>query len=127
MLTLAMLTSPWLSADDKGPPKATLPKGTPAEQVKELISQHEKAIAAFRKLLDAAKTEAEPEKLGAFYPAPHPYADLLFQIAQKNPDDAAAVDALIWVYRNTRSAKAKTILLRDHLLNPIRKPKLLPL
>ena len=34
MLTSAMLIDPCLFAGDKGPPKPTLPKGTPAEQVK---------------------------------------------------------------------------------------------
>ena len=118
MLTSAMLTDPCLSAGDKGPPKPTLPKGTPAEQVKELIAQHEKAAAAFRKLYEAAKTEEEQEKLEALFPDPRPYADLLLQIAEKNPSDSAAVDALVWAYRNDRSAKAKAILMRDHLLNP---------
>ena len=118
MLTWAMLTDPCLSAGDKPPPKPTLPKGTPAEQVKELIAQHEKAAAAFRKLYKAANTEEEQKKLEALYPDERPYAELLFQIAEKNPGDSATVDALVWVYRNDRSAKAKAILLRDHLLNP---------
>jgi hypothetical protein len=118
MVTSALLTDSCLSAGDKGSPKPTLPKGTPAEQVKELIAQHEKAAAAFRKLYQAAKTEEEQEKLEALFPDPRPYADLLFQIAEKNSGDSAAVDALVWVYRNDRSAKAKAILLRDHLLHP---------
>ncbi len=117
MLTSAMLTDPCLWAGDKGLPKPTLPKGTPAEQVNELIAQHEKAAAAFRKLYEAAKTEEEQEKLEDLIPDPRPYADLLFQIAEKNPSDSAAVDALVWAYRNDRSAKAKAILMRDHLLH----------
>lgn len=115
---LAMATEPSLSAGDKGPPKPTLPKGTPAEQVKELIGEHEKARAAFRKLFEAAKTEEEQEKLESLFPDPQPYAELLLQIAEKNPKDAAAVDALVWACRNGRSAKAKAILMRDHLLHP---------
>src|SRR5262249_46160352 len=117
MLTLALAGS-WLSAGDKGPPKPTLPKGTPAEQVKELIAQHEKAAAAFRKLYEAAKTEEEQDKLEALYPDERPYADLLLQIAEKYPSEPAAVDGLIWAYRHGRSVKAKTILIRDHLLSP---------
>lgn len=117
MLASAMLIDPCLFAGDKGPPKPMLPKGTPAEQVKELIAQHEKAAAVFRKLYEAAKTEEEQERLEALFPDPRPYADLLFQIAEKNPGDSAAVDALVWVYRNGGSAKAKGILLKDHLLH----------
>ena len=118
MVTSALLTDSCLSAGDKGPPKPTLPKGTPAEQVKELIAQHEKAATAFRKLYQAAKTEEEQEKLEALIPDPRPYADLLFQIAEKNSGDPAAVDALVWAYRHDRSAKTKAILMRDHLLHP---------
>ena len=85
MLASAMLIDPCLFAGDKGPPKPMLPKGTPAEQVKELIAQHEKAAAVFRKLYEAAKTEEEQERLEALFPDPRPYSDLLFQIAEKTP------------------------------------------
>jgi hypothetical protein len=95
-----------------------LPKGTPAEQIKELIARHETAVVAFRKLYDAAKTEEEQEKLETLYPDPGPYAKLLLEIAEKNPKDSAAVDALAWTFRSDRSGKARAILLRDHLLHP---------
>src|SRR5207237_4871278 len=98
-----------------------------AEQVKELIAQHEKAEAVFRKLYEDAKTEEEQAKLEALFPDPRPYADLLVQIAEKNPSDSAAVDALVWAYRHDRSAKAKAILMRDHLLNPKMGPLCLAL
>jgi len=117
-LAFAVVIDPCFSAGDKGPRKPILPKGTPAEQVKELIAQHEKASAAFRKLLEAAKTVEEQEKLEPLFPDPRPYAELLVHIAEKNPKDPAAVDALVWAYRNDQSAKAKAILMRDHLLHP---------
>jgi hypothetical protein len=101
----------------KPPPKPTLPKGTPAEQVRALITQHASAMAVFRKLMEAAKTDEELEKLEPLFPDPRPYATLLVQIAEKTPKDAAAVDALIWAVRQGRSDKAKEILLRDHLLH----------
>ena len=118
MLTSATLVDPCLAAGDKGPPQPTLPKGTPAEQVKELVAQYERAAAAFRKLYEAAKTGEEQEKLEALSPDPRPYADLLFQIAEENANDSAAVEALVWAYRNGRLVKAKAVLVRDHLLNP---------
>jgi hypothetical protein len=116
MLVSAMIADTRLSADGKPPPKPTLPKGTPAEQVKELIAEHEKAITALRWLYKAAKTEEEREKLVCV--DPQPYARLLLDIAEKNPKEDCAVDALIWAYRHARSPKAKAILLRDHLLHP---------
>jgi hypothetical protein len=118
LLTSAIVIAPCFSAGEKGPLKPILPKGTPGEQVEDLIARHEEATAAFRKLFKAAKTEEEQERLESLFPDPRPYAELLVQIAEKNPKDPAAVDALIWAYRNDRSAKAKAILLRDHLLHP---------
>jgi peroxiredoxin len=116
------------TADPPTPPaKPTLPQGTPAEQVEALIKQHEQAMANLRKLAEAAKTEEEEEKLFAFFPDPDHYAALLLQIAQEHPSDTAAVDALIWVVRNTHSrpnqadspyAKARAMLVRDHLASP---------
>jgi hypothetical protein len=103
----------------KRPADLKLPPGTPAEQVQTLIKQHEAAMTAFRKLYEAAETEEEKEKLEDLLPDPAPYTSLLMQIAEKNPKDPAAVDALIWSLRNgDRSDKAKAVLIRDHLLSP---------
>lgn len=119
-LALSLFTNVLVPAPDvlTPPAKPTLPPGTPAEQVRTLIQQYETAMAAVRKLYQAAKTEEEQEKLEALCPDARPYADLLVQIAEKKPNDAAAVDALIWAFRNTSAAKAKAILMRDHLLAP---------
>jgi hypothetical protein len=54
-----------ISDAGKTPPKVTMPKGTPTEQVRALIAQHENAMAAFPKLFEAAKTDEEQEKLEA--------------------------------------------------------------
>src|SRR5438477_5323674 len=116
-----------LYASDKVQPnhratEPTLPKGAPAEQVGVLIQQHKQAMTAFRKLFDAAKTEEEQGKLESLYPDPDRYAALLLQIAEQNPKDPAAIDALLWVTRNTRPSprqkdslfmKAKTILVGE--------------
>jgi hypothetical protein len=95
-----------------------MPKGAPAEQVRALIAQHDKATEAFRKLVEAAKTDEDQEKLEPLLPDPGPYVSLLVQIAERNPKDPAAVDALMWAVLNGRSDKAETILVRDHLLSP---------
>ncbi|MBI3408907.1 MAG: hypothetical protein HY040_11185 [Planctomycetes bacterium] len=104
----------------KPPPKPTLPFGTPAAQVDALIKQHAKAVAAFRVLWEAAKSEEEQAKLERLFPDPHPYSVLLLQIAEKNPKEPAAVDALVWVFENRGKlgASAKAILIRDHLMTP---------
>jgi hypothetical protein len=86
--------------------------------VQALIKQYETAMTTFRKLYEAAKTEEAQEKLEPLLPDARPYADLLVGIAEKNPHDPAAVEALIWAFQQNRSAKAKAILLLDHLLTP---------
>ena len=122
MIALATLSFAFLAntltATEKPPPKPTLPKGTPAEQVQALIAQHDKAMASFRKLFEAAKSDEEQEKLEPLFPDPGPYAELLVEIAEKNPKDPIAAEALLWAFRNDLSAKAKAILMRDHLLHP---------
>jgi len=93
------------AAPQTPPPKPTLPKGTPGEQVAALIKHHEKAMTAFRKQYEAAKTEEELERLEAFYPDPDPYARLLLQIVEQSPKDPAAVEALLWVVRNGSASR----------------------
>jgi peroxiredoxin len=97
--------------------------------VQALIKQHEQAMAAFDKLFNqlkkAGKVDEERDKLDNLRPDHDLYAKLMVQIAEKNPKDPVAVDALLWALDNASyppaSApfkKAKEILLRDHLKNP---------
>ena len=86
-------------------------------------------MAAFDKLFNqlkkAGKVDEERDKLDNLRPDHDLYAKLMVQIAEKNPKDPVAVDALLWALDNASyppaSApfkKAKEILLRDHLKNP---------
>jgi len=112
----------------KSPPKPTLPNGTPAEQVKELIRQYDQAAADFMKRYKTAVGEAEQRKLvEQYFPDPEDYAVLLVQIAEKTPKSPAALDALLWAGRHSRHlandptspfARAKKALIRDYLDNP---------
>lgn len=104
--------------------RPVLPPGTPAEQVGSLIKQYSEISDALQREFDAAKTEADQEKLLEKAPDNQAYATLLLKIAQQHPRESAAVDALIWIVRNAPApgtkkdapfAIAKTILLRDHL------------
>lgn len=129
-LAAAVLAADPAPPQDKSvpPPEPTLPQGTPSEQVSALIQQHEEVMAAFWKLRDAAKTDVEKAVLfSERYPDSTPYAGLLLQIAEQNPKDPAAVDALLWVMRNGRRTlgdaeppcvRAKRMLVRDHLKGP---------
>jgi sugar phosphate isomerase/epimerase len=107
--------------------KPTLPPGKPGEQIKALIKECDDAWAEFRKKFEAAKSDEEEEKLFQQVPDREAYAELLVEIAQKNPKEPAAFDALIWAVRNssrppnstdTPFARAKAALVKDHFDNP---------
>lgn len=68
--------------------------------------------------MKAAKTLREQQKLQSVAPNSKPYAELMIEIAERNPKASAAVDALVWAYRHGFSRRAKEILMRDHLLAP---------
>jgi hypothetical protein len=111
----------------KPPPKPTMPAGQPAEQVAALTKHFDDQWTALRKQMSTAKTEDDREKLAVMIPDPTDYAALLLKIAEDHPKDPAAVDALIWITRNVRGkasgldapqAKARAILIRDHILSP---------
>jgi hypothetical protein len=113
-------------ADDKVQ-RPKMPDGTPGQQLQALQKQFDEAQKAFSKKYLAAKTDADREKLFTDYPDPEHYAPLFLQIAEQHPKDPVAVDALVWLVRNTRNqrgktdtpyAKARTILAREHLLSP---------
>jgi hypothetical protein len=120
MLLLALM--PALQSQDKAGKAAT-----PAEQYKTILADYEKAAADFRKALDNAKTPEEQQKV---FQEKDPekkrdaFAARFLELAEKNPTDPVAVDALVWVATNTPSNglapdnphfKALSILTRDHI------------
>lgn len=106
----------------------TIPTGTPAEQVKQIIDRQKHLQDAFWKKYKAAKSEAEKERLGdTEFPEPDEPAKLLLEIAARHPKDTAAFDALLWVARSTPRppnkpdipfARARDILMRDFARHP---------
>ena len=114
------------AADEpKPPPRPTPPPGTPAEQVKALIGRYDAAFADFLKQYKAAKSDEDKEKLMGSYPDREAYAAVLLEIAEKDPKDPAAFDALLWAASHARAAptdpvfvKARDALARDHLADP---------
>src|SRR5947209_3963941 len=107
-------------ADD--PPK-TPP--TPAQQFEALNKEYQEAQTAYQKASQAAKTDDERRK--AFeekYPKPAAFSGRFLELAEKNPKDPVAVDALVWVIQNDQggaqsyAGKALAILQRDHVADP---------
>lgn len=104
----------------KGPAKPPLPQGKPGEQIRKLIKQYDDAVNDLTKRVEAAKDEKEEDELLALAPDPKEYSILLLRIAEENPKDAQAIEALLWIVRNARSSakKAKASLIRDYLADP---------
>jgi hypothetical protein len=88
---------------------------TPAEQFKTLVKEQQEAQQAFMKAYREAKNDEERKKL--VYPSPEKLAKQVFELAEKNPKDPFAVDALIWVVQNSYgdlANKSVDILAKDY-------------
>jgi hypothetical protein len=118
-LLLLALAAPALGTEEK-------PAGKPtpaAEQYQALVKAHQEAIQAYSEALGKAKTYEERLKVfDENYPKPEKLAPKFLELAERHPQDPAALDALIWIVTNNirspvRSparAKAVAILIRDH-------------
>ncbi len=110
-------------ADDKDKPKDKA--DTPAEQYKALVKEYADAMKAFQDAYTAAKTDEEREKVfEEKYPKPAKLAPKFLELAEKNPKDPVAFDALAWIATNGSRgpqgkddprSKAIDIIIRDHV------------
>ncbi|HEY7327265.1 MAG TPA: hypothetical protein VH592_06490 [Gemmataceae bacterium] len=104
---------------------------TPEQQYKALLKEQSDAMKAYEDAAGKAKTQQERNKAFAEkYPKPEKAAPKFLELAEKNPKDPVAVDALIWVVTHTDTTgedsprdKALNILLRDH----VKSDKLVPI
>jgi hypothetical protein len=119
ILVLALALSV-AAAEDDGKNKPA----TPAEQYKALLKEYQDATEVFSKAYAAAKTDEERQKVLAEKSPLDKFAPRFLELAEKNPKDTVAVDALGWVLNNTSEpvggkdsprAKAIALLLRDHI------------
>lgn len=99
-----------------------LPQGSPAEQVAGIRAKLEAARAEHIRKLQKAATAADRDRLLREAPRPEPFADLMLQVADRHPNDPAALDALLWVVGNTPAsamagapnARAKAAIVKRH-------------
>jgi hypothetical protein len=111
----------WALDDPKDPKKPDKPAAekaqTPAEQYKEILKEFNADQQRFFKAYSAAKNQEERSKLQ--YPEPQKYGKRMLELAEKNPKDPAAIDALAWVVQamrsNAEAKKALNVLLKDHI------------
>jgi len=107
-----------------GPLKANLqPDKTPKEQYDAVLKDYQKAQTDYTKLLSDAKTDEELKQAYAKRPDPAVFARQVLAIAEKNPKDEAAFEALVWVMAKVQSNdplanQAIALLTRDHATHP---------
>jgi hypothetical protein len=115
-----VLAGPALWAQDQSR-KAT---DTPGRQYQALLEEFADARQALDKAAKEARTEAEREKVLQDGNPTSKLAPRFLELAEKNPKDPVAVDALVWVAsrvgepagaRNAIRARALEILSRDHV------------
>jgi hypothetical protein len=126
-LVVLLLAFPALADDDKPKDKSKeSDKKTSAEQYQALVKEFNDARQTFFKEYQEAKTQEDKQKvLKEKQPQPDKYAAKFLALAEKNPKEPVAVDALMWVLQNTFSfgpankdsprAKAVAILTRDYI------------
>jgi hypothetical protein len=126
-LCMAMLLlGPLLMAQEKSQEKSPAPKQekalTPAEQFAAITKEYAKALADFFTEYQKATTDQERQKIVQMkYPKADDVASKCLDLARKNPKEAFAPDALLWVVQKTRGSKANEavkILLKDHIQSP---------
>jgi hypothetical protein len=117
-ILVLVLTWPAAPAEPQDKP------ATPAEQYQALLKEYHDAAEAFSNAYAAAKTDEERKKVVAEKAPWDRFASRFLELAEKNPKDPVAVDALAWVVTNTSDlgagrasprAKAIALLLRDHV------------
>ena len=122
LLSLVLLTGgvSWLAAQADDAPKKKEKAGTATERYKALEKEFQTAREGYSKAYSEAKTDTAREKLQ--WPQPEQYAKRFLALAQEDPRDSAALDALVWIATNCRNGKEREtsleLLLKDHTKSP---------
>ena len=130
---IGLLPALWLPplawAGDEPPdrPNAAAPR-SPSDQYRALLKEYQAAMEDFTKVYRDARTDEERrEVFDRKFPRPQRFAVRFLELAEKNPQDPAALDALIWVASFSPSGpegdRAIHLLAKDH----VQSPKLAPL
>src|SRR5262245_16421208 len=99
-LLLSLGAAGWLGAQSTDEPKKNENTGSLSKRYDTLVKEYESAREAYFKAYGQAKTDAEREKLR--YPQAETYAKRFLALAQEDPHDSAALDALVWIATNCR-------------------------
>jgi hypothetical protein len=94
-------------------------KPSAADQYRALVKEHTTAVQEYNNALREAKTPEERKKVtDEKRPQPQKLAGRFLELAEKNPKDPVAVDALIWVatfgYQSPEAGQALDALAQNH-------------
>jgi hypothetical protein len=106
----------WALADNDKPKLD--PAAKPAVEYARLTKEFNEKLQAFSEQYQKAESDAEREQLQRMRPKPQDYARLMVELADKNPTDPTAPEALVWVVRHATGPEANTVterLLKDYL------------
>jgi len=79
------------------------PAAAPAGNYQALVAEYQSAQQEFSQAYATAKTDAARQQVvDKKYPQPQKFAARFLALAEKDPKDPAAVDALVWVVVNAR-------------------------
>src|SRR5262245_25687268 len=86
-----------------------------------MVKEYSDAQTAYFNAMQKAKTDEERQKAADLSPKPEKLAPRFLELAEKNPKEPVAIDALAWIVTNTGSAakaekdKAFDLLFRNHI------------
>jgi hypothetical protein len=96
-LAVLLVGLPVLGDDAKNKPKSDRPK-SPEEQYQALVKEYDTAMKEYRAAIAQAKTDEDRQKAAnEKRPKPNEFGSRMLELAQKNPKESAAVDALVWI------------------------------
>jgi len=106
LLALPALRADDKPADEKKPPTA---KQQFDALVKDFNTKQQKIISEYQKL----KGQEQQKKLQEYFALGGEFADKFLKIAEDNPKEAIATDALFWIVQNDRAGAARTKALKQ--------------
>ena len=113
-------------AGAKTGPNAAVAAGTRAGRLEALRKEHSEAMNAYYQPFRDAKTDEERKKVSETAKAPdsQKWAPRFWEIVNEDPKDEVALDALTWLYEESRDKGDKDRALATILKEQITSPKL---
>ena len=87
--------------------KQPLQTPSPAQELSQITSNHQRAVAMYEGSVARADTPAQRRLASRNRPSLEKYAERCLRLAERYRDSGAALDAILWVLKNTYAAEHK--------------------